>query len=111
MAKRAAGGIEVEFSSGNVFADLGLPGAEQLKIKSGLMIEVVRAVRRLGITQQEAALRMGIPQPKVSALLRGDFSNLSEQKLMECLNRLGFDIQIRVSQGRKPVGRRTVLAA
>jgi predicted XRE-type DNA-binding protein len=111
MPKRAEARIEVESSSGNVFADLGLPDAEHLKIKSGLVIEIVRAIRRLGLTQQEAARRTGISQPKVSALLRGDFANLSEQKLMQCLNRLGYDIEIRIHPARKPLGRRTVLAA
>ena len=96
MAKRKIDGIEIEVSSGNVFADLGLPDAEKLKIKSGLAIEITRAVHRLGLTQEEAGLRMGIPQPKVSAMLRGDFTNLSERKLMECLNCLGYDIEIRV---------------
>ena len=80
--------------SGNVFADLGLPDAEKLKIKSGLVIEITKAIRRLNLTQAEAAERMGITQPKVSALLRGEFSNLSERKLMDCLNRLGYDIEI-----------------
>ena len=51
MAKRTIDGIDVETSSGNVFADLGLADAEQLKIKSGLVIEITRAVRRLGLTQ------------------------------------------------------------
>jgi predicted XRE-type DNA-binding protein len=59
-----------------------------LKIKTGLVVEVIRAVRRLGLTQKDAGLRMGIAQPRVSALMRGDFGNLSERKLMECLNRL-----------------------
>ncbi len=54
------------------------------------MIEITRAVRRLNLTQDEAGRRMGISQPKVSALLRGDFTGLSERKLMECLNRLGW---------------------
>ena len=84
MAKRIVERIEVEMGSGNVFADLGLPDAEKLKIKSGPVIEITRAVRRLGLTQEEAGLRMSIPQPKVSALLRGDFANLSERKLMDC---------------------------
>jgi predicted XRE-type DNA-binding protein len=53
-------GIEIESSSGNVFADLGLAQSEKLKIKSGLVIEITRAVRRLGLTQEEAGRRMGI---------------------------------------------------
>src|SRR5574340_835132 len=88
MARRIGERIELETGSGNVFADLGLPDAEKLKIKSGMVIEITRAVRALGLTQEEAGRRMGIPQPKVSALLRGDFANLSERKLMDCLNRL-----------------------
>lgn len=104
MGKRVIDGIEIESSSGNVFADLGLRDAEKLKIKSGLVIEISRAIRKLGLTQEEAGNRMGIPQPKVSAMLRGDFSNLSERKLMDCLNRLGYDIEIKVKRTRRPVG-------
>jgi predicted XRE-type DNA-binding protein len=111
MAKRVLEKIEVEASSGNVFADLGLADAEQLKIKSGLVIEIARAVRRLGLTQEEAGRRMGISQPKVSGLIRGDFSNLSEQKLMACLNRLGYNIEIKLSPAREQVGRRTLAIA
>lgn len=104
MAKRIIDGIEVEMGSGNVFADLGLPDAEKFKIKSGLVIEIIKAVRKLGLTQDEAARRMGITQPKVSGMLRGDFSNLSERKLMDCLNRLGYDIEIKVKPAAEPLG-------
>jgi len=104
MKRKSASGIEIESGSGNVFADLGLADADNLKIKSGLVIEITKAVRRLGLTQQAAAARMGIPQPKVSAMLRGDFSNLSERKLMDCLNRLGYDIEIKIKQVKRPVG-------
>ena len=102
MKKRIVDGIEVETASGNVFADLRLPDAEKLKIKSGLVIEIVKAVKQLELTQAEAAKRLGLTQPNVSALLRGDFANFSERKLMDCLNRIGYDIEIRV----KPVARR-----
>ena len=104
MKKRVINGIEVRRSSGNVYADLGLPDAEKLKIKSGLVIEIRKAMRRLGLTQQAAAKRMGITQPKVSDMMRGDFSNLSGRKLMDCLNRLGYDIDIKVKPAAKPVG-------
>ena len=104
MEKRIIDGIEVEMGSGNVFADLCLPDAEKLKIKSGLVIEIAKAVRKLGLTQDEAARRMGITQPKVSGMLRGDFSNLSERKLMDCLNRLGYDIEIKVKPAAEALG-------
>lgn len=111
MTKRVIEGTEIETGSGNVFADLGLPDAEKLKIKSGLVIEITRAIRKLGLTQEEAGHRMGIPQPKVSAMLRGDFANLSERKLMDCLNRLGYDIEIKVKPTRRPLGHLTLAIA
>ena len=104
MNKRIIDGIEVEISSGNVFADVGLADADKLKIKSGLMIGITKAVRKLELSQEEAGRRMGLPQPKLSGLLRGDFSNVSERKLMDCLNRLGYDIEIRVKPAARPVG-------
>ena len=111
MARRSVSGIEVEVSSGNVFRDLGFADAEELKIKSGLAIEITRAVRRLCLTQQEAGRRMGISQAKVSGLMRGDFSNLSESKMMKCLNRLGYDVEIKLKPAVKAVGRRTLAIA
>ena len=104
MTKRVVRGVDVEIGSGNVFADLGLADANKLKIKSGLVVEIAKAIRHLGLTQEAAARRMGITQPKVSALLRGEFSNFSERKLMDCLNRLGYDIEIRVKATRGTVG-------
>ena len=105
MKKRMVNGVEVWRGSGNVYADLGLPVAEKLKFKTGLVVEIRRAMRRLGLTQQAAAQRMGITQPKVSDMMRGDFSNLSERKLMDCLTRLGYNIEIKVKPAAKPLGR------
>ena len=94
-----------------MFADLGLADAEKLKIKTGLVIEIRKAMKQRGLTQQEAAARMGITQPKVSDMMRGDFSNLSERKLMDCLSRLGYDIEIKVRPARTQVGRLILAAA
>ena len=91
MKTRLNDGIEVHRSFGNVLADLGVPDADKLKIKTGLVIEIRKAMRSCGLTQQEAAKRMGITQPKVSDMMRGDFSNLSERKLMDFLTRLAYD--------------------
>ncbi len=87
MDKHIIDGVEVEASTGNVFADLGLPDAEKLQIKSGLTVEIAKAIRERGLTQAEAAQRMGLTQPQVSSLLRSEFSNFSERKLMDCRNR------------------------
>ncbi len=104
MKSRLIDGVAVHRSSGNVFADLDLPDAEKLKIKTGLVIEIRKAMATLGLTQQAAAKRMGITQPKVSDMMRGDFSDLSERKLMDCLTRLGYDIEIKVRPAKAEMG-------
>ena len=111
MKTRLTNGIEVHRGTANVYADLGLLDADKLKIKSGLVIEIRKAMRNLNLTQQEAAKRMGITQPKVSDMMRGDFSNLSERKLMDCLTRLGYDIEISVRPAKSDVGHLVLAAA
>ena len=111
MKTRLIDGVEVHRGSGNVFADLGLPDAEKLKLKTGLVIEIRKAMGTLGLTQQAAAKRMGITQPKVSDMMRGDFTNLSERKLMDCLTRLGYDIEIKVRPAKAEVGHLMLSAA
>jgi predicted XRE-type DNA-binding protein len=68
------------------------------------VVEIRKAMRTLDLNQQAAAKRMGIPQPKVSGMMRGNFTNLSERKLMDCLNRLGYDIEIKARPTAAPVG-------
>lgn len=104
MKSRLVQGVDVRRGSGNVFADLGLADAEKLRIKTGLVIEIRKAMKARSLTQQEAAKLMGITQPKVSDMMRGDFSNLSERKLMDCLTRLGYDIEIKVLPAKAEVG-------
>ena len=104
MKNRLVDGIEVQRGSGNVYADLGLPDFDKLKIKTGLVIEIRKAMRKLGLTQQDAAKRMGITQPKVSDMMRGDLTNLSERKLMDCLTRLGYDVEISVRPAKSEIG-------
>jgi predicted XRE-type DNA-binding protein len=94
-----------EESCGNVFADLGLPDAEELAIKSALGIQITLAIRRLGLTQTEAGKRMGISQAKVCAMNKGDFKGLSQRKLMDCLIRLGYNITITVEPALRDAGR------
>jgi len=63
----------------------------------------MKAVSKLGLTQDEAARRMGIALAKVSDMLRGDFANLSKRKLMDFLNQLGYDIEIKVRLTAEPL--------
>lgn len=104
MQSRLIEGVELHRSSVNVFADLGLAEADKLKIKTGLVIEIRKAMKNRGLTQQEAAKLMGTTQPKVAEMMRGDFTKLSECKLMDCLTRLGYDIEIKVRPARAEVG-------
>ena len=110
MKLRIIDDVEVHSSSGNVYADLGLADAEQLKIKTGLVIEIRKAIKSRGLTQQQAAKIMGINQPKVSDMMRGDFTNLSERKLMDCLTRLGYDIEIKVRPAKAEFGHLMLVA-
>lgn len=86
--------IEIEASSGNVYADLQLADAEAMHVKAQLASKIADIIRHRHLTQQQAAEILGIPQPKLSGLLRGQFRGISETKMIECLNRLGRDVQI-----------------
>lgn len=104
MKTRLIGGVEMRRGSANVYADLTLVDADKLYIKTGLVIKSRKAIATLGLTQQAAAVSMGLTQPKVSDMMRGDFSNLSERKLMDCLTRLGYDIEIAIRPAKAEVG-------
>ena len=81
-------------SSGNVFADLGLPNADELLAKSTLVIQITRLIEARGLTQAEAAEVLGVDQPKVSALVRGRLTGFSMERLCRFLNALGSDVDI-----------------
>jgi predicted XRE-type DNA-binding protein len=81
-------------SSGNVFADLGLPNADELLAKSNLVIQITRLIEERGLTQAEAAEMLGVDQPKVSALTRGRLAGFSLERVYRFLNALGSDVDI-----------------
>jgi predicted XRE-type DNA-binding protein len=87
-ARRPVETMKAERSSGNVFADLDLPDADKLKIVSGLIIEITKAVQHLGLSRQRAAKRMRISPRELTGLLEGNFATLSEHQLSICLDRL-----------------------
>lgn len=94
--------IPVIGSSGNVFADIGLPEAEEELTKAQLASHIRQIIRRQRLTQVAAAALMGIDQPKVSALLNGRLANFSSDRLMRLLTALGQDVDITVRA--KPSG-------
>lgn len=87
---------QVIVSSGNVYADLGLPNAEELQYKAILAIQIARIINASGMSQTEAAKMLGIPQPKVSDLLRAKLEGFSTDRLFKFLRALGQDIEITV---------------
>lgn len=88
---------EVQSSSGNVFADLGLQNPEELLIKAELVRQISKIIASRKINQTEAAIILGIDQPKVSALLNGKLSGFSTERLLRFLNAFGNDVEIRVT--------------
>lgn len=84
----------VEESSGNVYVDLGIPEADDMLVKASLATKIGEIIKKRHLTQQQAAEILGITQPKLSGMLRGQFRGISEAKMLECLNRLGRDVQI-----------------
>jgi predicted XRE-type DNA-binding protein len=89
--------IKVTPSSGNIFADMGLPNPEERLLKAKLARVVNRALEGKGWTQTEAAKVLGITQPDVSDLSRGRLKNFSVERLLQCLSRLERRITITVS--------------
>jgi predicted XRE-type DNA-binding protein len=88
--------VRVIRSSGNVFADLGLPDAAELHTKARLCAALNRIVERQQLTQAEVAIELGINQPKVSALLNYKLEGFSVERLMHFLVSLGHDVEILV---------------
>ncbi len=86
--------IEVYHSCGNVFADMGLPDAEEMLVKAQLSIQIHDIIKNRHLTQAKAAELLGIDQPKVSALIRGRLLGFSMERLFYFLNALGRDIDI-----------------
>ncbi|CAB3775016.1 hypothetical protein LMG29542_08398 [Paraburkholderia humisilvae] len=80
---------EHEKGSTNVCADLGYADAKEMLVKAKLVTTIREIIKTRGWTQQEAATVLGIPQPKLSNILRGQFRGISESELMLCLPRLG----------------------
>lgn len=90
--------IAIEQSSGNPYADLGVPDADDMLVKAGLAREIAQIIKARRLTQQRAAELLGMTQPKLSEMLRGRFRGISQTKMIECLNRLGRDVSIVVSK-------------
>ena len=95
-------------SSGNVFADLGLANPEQELLKARLTLRIYRTIKDRRLTQAQAGEILGIKQPHVSSLMRGQSGVFSVERLMDFLTALGHDIDISVTPSRKEHGKMSV---
>jgi predicted XRE-type DNA-binding protein len=109
--KRGNTRVGVEEGSGNVFADLGLPRAEQELLKARLTLQIYKLIKARGLTQVKAGEILGIKQPHVSALMRNRAGTFSVERLMEFLTALGQDVEITVRPTRKEHGELSVVVA
>lgn len=84
-------------SSGNVFADLNLPAADDLLAKANLALHIRRTIEARKLTQTQAARLLGLDQPKISSIINGRLEGFSTDRLLRFLNDLGCDVQISIS--------------
>ncbi len=89
-----ADNVKIERGSANVFADLGLPDPDTHLLKAELVTRIDKIIRRRGLKQVEAAKLLGLSQPDVSRLLRGNFREYSMERLLRLLTALGRDVDI-----------------
>jgi predicted XRE-type DNA-binding protein len=90
-----------EKGSGNIFADLGLPHAEEHQLKAALLVQLKRLIAERKLTQTAAAKLIEMKQPDLSKLLRGDFRLVSVEKLMRMLTAFDQDVEITLKPHRK----------
>jgi predicted XRE-type DNA-binding protein len=89
-----------EIGSRNVFKDLGLPNAEEHLVKAQLVYKIDTIMKDRGLKQAEAADILGVKQPDVSKMLRGDFRQFSVERLLRFLVALNHDVEIVVKPHR-----------
>lgn len=85
-------------SSGNIYKDLGFPNAEKMQAKAMLASSILSVIEKKKWTQDEASKILGIPQPKISLLSRGQLSGFSMEKLITLLNKLNQDVEIIIKE-------------
>jgi predicted XRE-type DNA-binding protein len=91
----------IEEGSGNVYADIGRANAEEMLVKARLASKISEIIKSRQLTQMQAAQILALPQPKLSAMLRGQFRGISEAKMLACLNLLGRDVEIVVHKATR----------
>jgi len=101
--------IRVAQGRANIFRDLGFPNPEREQLKAHLTLQIYRLIKNRRLTQAEAGKILGIQQPHVSGLMRGQSRAFSVERLMDFLTALGQDIEIIVRPIRKEHGEVSVV--
>jgi predicted XRE-type DNA-binding protein len=89
-----------EIGSRNVFKDLGVPNAEEHLVKALLVYKIDTIMKDRGLKQAEAAELLGVKQPDVSKMLRGEFRQFSVERLLRFLVALDQDVEIVIKPHR-----------
>ena len=92
--KKAYGAGLVREGSGNVFADIQVTDSNEAFAKAEIAVLIASAIARRGLTQAEAAVKLGVDQADVSDLVRGKLRGFSTDRLIRFLNALGQDVDI-----------------
>src|SRR5689334_19130951 len=95
--KKHLGDIDYTESSGNVFADLGIPNPEEAMAKAKIAMKIHDTIKKKKLTQAKAAKVLKISQPKISLLLRGYLKDFSLERLLRFLNDLGQNVCISIT--------------
>ncbi len=103
--------IPVKRGSGNVFRDLGFPNPEREQLKARLTLRICRLIEGRGLTQAAAGEILGIQQPHVSVLMRGQSGAYSVERLMDFFTALGQDVEITVKPSRRAQGELSLVVA
>lgn len=103
--------IGVEISGGNVFADLGFDNPEEELLKAKLAREIRAIIKRRRLTQARAAGLLGVKQPDVSAIVTGRTGKFSIDRLVRCLDRLDYKVDVVVRHKTRRAGRPDAKAA
>src|SRR3954447_21996988 len=96
--------LTIIHGTGNTFADLGLPNAEERDKKVQLALSIREVVDASGMTQKAAAAKAGIAAPDLSHIMRGRVTNFSSDRLIDILAALDRDIEIRIRPRRGAKG-------
>jgi predicted XRE-type DNA-binding protein len=90
-----------QISSGNIFADLGLPNTDEHQLKAALVVQLSRIIKQRKLSQTDAAKLLGIKQRDLSKILRGHYRGYSVARLIRMLTAFNQDVEITIRPHRK----------